>query len=99
MVAIPEHPQNGPVVSRATVLNLGARRAAIAVDRASFGSFFWNLPEASTRARAANVGGTSTTCSPAANNGWERRCPRPFADSMAQSRSGKSIAHLSSRSI
>ena len=81
-----------------TVRNLGARRAAMAVDRASLGSFFCERPDASTRTRAASVGGTSTTASPPATSCWASRCPSPLADSIAHTRSGNSTAHFRSRS-
>ena len=46
----------------------GARNAAIATERASFGSFFSDRPEPSSRTRDANMAGMSTTCSPAARS-------------------------------
>ena len=42
------------------------RSAATATDRASFGSFLPVAPDPSSRTRAASLGGTSSTCSPAA---------------------------------
>jgi hypothetical protein len=45
-----------------------ARNAAIATDRASFGSFLSDRPVPSTRTRDASVAGTSTTVSPAATS-------------------------------
>jgi hypothetical protein len=44
-----------PWSSATTVRSLLARKAAMAVDKASFGSFFCDLPEPSTRTRAARV--------------------------------------------
>jgi hypothetical protein len=49
------------------------RSAAIAVDNASFGSFFCALPEPSTRTLDDSIGGTSTTSSPAATSCWASR--------------------------
>ncbi len=54
--------------SARTFASVGARNAAIATDRASFGSFLSERPVPNTRTRAANVAGTSSTVSPAATN-------------------------------
>src|SRR5262249_10487415 len=53
-------------------------------------------PAASSRTRAASLGGTSSTCSPAAASCWASRCPSPVAPSTAQVRSGQSRAHITS---
>ena len=50
-----------------------ARMAATATERASLGSFLLVSPLSSRRARAASLGGTSSTLSPAATSCWERR--------------------------
>ena len=48
-----------------TITKPGWRNAAIATDRASFGSFFCDLPDPNSRTRAAIIAGTSITRSPA----------------------------------
>ena len=53
--------------------NRFALRAATATERASLGSFLLRLPLSSRRARAASLGGTSTTFSPAPTSCWDRR--------------------------
>ena len=70
----------------------------MATERASFGSFLFTAPVASSRTRAASLGCTSSTRSPAATSCWASRCPRPAAPSTAQVRSGQAAAHASSRS-
>ena len=70
------------------------RRAAMAMDNASLGSFFWDLPVPSTRARADSVGGTSKTSSPAPTSCFYSSAPSPLADSMAHDRSGNADAQL-----
>jgi hypothetical protein len=50
----------------------------------------------SSRARAASLAGTSTTCSPAATSSWAIPRPRPLAPSTAQRRSGHCFAQASS---
>ena len=70
------------------------RSAASATERASFGSFLFTAPAASSRTRAARLGCTSSTFSPAATSCWASRCPRPPALSTAQDRSGQATAHL-----
>ena len=64
-------PWRGPRPAPAT--SVGARNAAIATDRASFGSFLSERPEPNSRTRDANVAGMSTTCSPAARSCWANR--------------------------
>ena len=76
----------------------GERSAATATERASFGSFLFTSPAASSRTRAPSLGCTSSTRSPAATSCWASRCPRPPAPSTAQVRSGQAAAHASSRS-
>lgn len=49
------------------------RNAAIATELASFGSFFWERPEPSTRTLDANIDETSNTTSPAATSCWATR--------------------------
>ena len=73
------------------------RSAATATDRASFGSFLFTSPAASSRTRAASLGCTSSTRSPAATSCWASRCPSPPAPSIAQVRSGPADAQASSR--
>ena len=51
----------------------GERRAAMATDSASFGSFLFDFPVPSTRTLEANVAGTSRTCSPAPTSCWDSR--------------------------
>ncbi len=72
------------------------RSAATATDRASFGSFLFVSPASSSRTRAASLGGTSTTHSPAATSCWASRCPSPAAPSTAQARAGHDRAHATS---
>ncbi len=76
----------------------GERSAATATDRASFGSFLFTFPVASSRTRAPSLGCTSRTRSPADSSCWASRCPRPPAPSTAQARSGQAAAQSSSRS-
>ena len=76
----------------------GERSAATATERASFGSFLFTFPVASSRTRAPSLGCTSSTRSPADSSCWASRCPRPPAPSTAQVRSGQAAAHSSSRS-
>jgi hypothetical protein len=73
------------------------RSAATATERASFGSFLFVFPAASSRTRAASLGWTSSTRSPAASSCWASRCPVPPAPSTAQVRSGHAAAQASSR--
>ena len=76
------------------------RNPAMAVANASLGSFLAALVEPSSRTRAANVGGTSMTCSPASTSCWANNLPSPSADSTAQVRSVPSgSAHANSRCI
>ena len=72
------------------------RSAATATDRASLGSFLFVSPASSSRTRAASLGGTSTTYSPAATSCWASRCPSPAAPSTAQARPGHDCAHATS---
>jgi hypothetical protein len=49
----------------------------MAIERASLGSFSLVSPVLSNRTRAASLGGTSSTRSPAATNRWpSQRCAR-----------------------
>ena len=57
------------------------------------------FPVASSRTRAASLGGTSSTRSPAAASCWASRWPTPPAPSTAQVRCGQACAHSSSRSV
>jgi hypothetical protein len=82
--------------SAVTRWHAGERSAATATDRASFGSFLFEVPVDSSRTRAPSLGWTSMTCSPAATSCWASRCPRPPAPSTAQVRSGQSAAHSTS---
>ena len=75
----------------------GCRNAAIAVERASLGSFLPLLPEPSSRTRADSVAGTSTTCSPASTSSRANSSPKPDADSIAHVRSSNLAAHCNSR--
>ena len=50
-----------------------ARRAATATERASLGSFLLRSPLSNSLARAASLGGTSSTFSLAATSCWESR--------------------------
>ena len=54
--------------SARTIVNPEWRRAAIATDRASLGSVFWDLPDPNRRTRDAIIAGTSITRSPAATS-------------------------------
>jgi hypothetical protein len=78
-----------------TVRTSGERSAAIATERASFGSFLFTCPVLSSRTRAASFGWTSRTCSPAATSCCANRWPSPRAPSIAQTRSGQRPAHSS----
>ena len=60
------------------------------------GSFLLVSPACSSRTRAASLGGTSSTCSPAVTSCWASKCPSPSAPSTAQARSGHPAAHASS---
>jgi len=53
----------------------GERSAATATGRASFGSFLFTASQASSRTRAASLGCTPGTCSPAASSCQSGRCP------------------------
>ncbi len=57
------------------------------------GSFLLTSPLSSSWARAASLGCTSTTRSPAATSCWATKYPRPEAFSTAQVRSGHALAH------
>ena len=70
------------------------RRAVTATDMASFGSFLFDRPVPSTRVRAANVAGTSTTASPAVTSCCASRNPSPSAPSIAHSLDGNGAAHV-----
>lgn len=59
---------------------------AMAVAKASLGSFLPAVVEPSSRTLAASVGGTSMTCSPASTSCWANSLPSPPADSTAQVR-------------
>src|SRR5262249_54929982 len=74
------------------------RNATIAAERASCGSFFDDFVESSTRTLADNVGGTSTTSSPAATSCCARRYPSPDADSIAHRRCGNRSAQSNNTS-
>ncbi len=80
MVAIGQQAQHDPVLvdSPTTTFNAGLRHATIAAERASFGSVLSIRPRSSSRTRADNFGGTSTTCSPARDEllGEHRAHPR-----------------------
>jgi hypothetical protein len=56
----------------------------MAVASASLGSFLLAFAQPSSRTLAANVGGTSTTSSPAPTTCWANNLPSPSADSTAQ---------------
>src|SRR6266536_4410649 len=84
--------------SRQTSRTPAERSAATATDRASLGSFLLMFPAASSRTRAASLGGTSSTRSPAASSCWASRWPTPPAPPAAQVRCGQACAHPSSRS-
>ena len=64
-----------------------ANTAAMAVDNASFESFFELFDDPNNRTLADNVGGTSITRSPAATSRWASSRPSPAADSIAHTRS------------
>ena len=72
------------------------RSAATATDRASLGSFLLVFPVCSSRTRAASLGCTSSTRSPAATSCWASRPPSPRAPSTAQVRSGRARAQATS---
>src|SRR3954465_11569616 len=74
------------------------RNAVTATDIASFGSFLFDRPLPSTRVRAANVAGTSTTVSPALTSCCARRNPSPSAPSIAHVRDGNGAAHVNNLS-
>ena len=59
--------------SAATGRTFGDLNATMATERASLGSFLFVLPVLSSRARAASLGGTSSTLSPAAISCWASR--------------------------
>jgi hypothetical protein len=84
--------QASAVTSRGAV----ERSAAIATERASLASFLPVFPDSSSRTRAASLGCTSTTRSPAATSCWASSLPRPSAASTAQVRSGQSCAQATS---
>ena len=73
-----------------------ARNAATATDRASLGSLLPVFSVCSNRTRAASLGCTSTTRSPAATSCWASRRPSPGAPSTAQVRSGQAAAQATS---
>ena len=56
-----------------TERRLGERRAAMATDSASFGSFLLERPVPSTRTLEARVAGTSRTRSSARTSCWDNR--------------------------
>jgi hypothetical protein len=63
-----QHPQNtGVVIGPDSGEPLGAQRRN-RDRRASFGSFFWDFSEPNRRTRAASIGDTSNTVSPAATS-------------------------------
>ncbi len=74
LVTVGQHPQDGPeIIGVPPPRSRRPRSAAMAVDRASLGSFLFDFPDPSTRTRADSVGGTSTTSSPAATSCWASR--------------------------
>jgi hypothetical protein len=75
----------------------GERSAAMATERASFGSFLFVSPAASSRTRAPSLGCTSRTRSPAITSRCASKYPIPRAPSTAQARCGRARAHSSSR--
>jgi hypothetical protein len=72
-VAAGQQPQHGGVVLDPHRHQPGARRAAMATDRASLESFLSERPEPNSRTRDARVAGMSTTVSPAARSCWANR--------------------------
>jgi hypothetical protein len=58
----------------------------LAADRASWRSVLERCSLSNSRTRAASVGGTSTTHSPAATSCWASRAPVPVAPSIAHNR-------------
>src|SRR5215211_808437 len=82
--------------SRATGRSRRWWRAAVATEQASARSVLRALLVDSSRARAASLAGTSTTCSPAATRSWAMPRPRPLAPSTAQRRWGQTAAQASS---
>ncbi len=69
--------------------NSWPRSAATATDRASLGSFLLTCPVLSRRTRAASLGCTSTTFSPAATSCCASNSPSPAAPSIAHAWSGQ----------
>ena len=67
----------------------------MATEQVSAGSLLRALLVPSSRARAASLAGTSTTCSPAATSSWAIPRPRPLAPSTAQRRWGQTAAQAS----
>ena len=61
------------MVGRLDQSDPGERRAAMATDRASLGSFLLAFPVPSTRTLEARVAGTSRTRSPAPTSCWDSR--------------------------
>ena len=59
--------------ARSTVRRPLERKAAMATENASLGSFFSERPVLRTRTLEANVGGTSRTTSPASTSCWASR--------------------------
>ena len=71
------------------------RLAAMANERASFGSFSFDRPESSSRTQATSVAGTSRTSSPAVASCWANGYPPPPADSTAHACVSNAAVHWS----
>ena len=82
--------------SAVTSWRLLDRNAATATDRASFGSVLFVSPASSSRTRAASLGCTSSTRSPAATSCRASSRPSPRAPSTVQVRSGEACAQVTS---
>jgi hypothetical protein len=72
-VAASQPAQHRPMILGSSAASVGVRRAAMATERASLGSFLLERPLPSTRTRAAKVAGTSSTASPPATSCWDSR--------------------------
>ena len=86
VVALGQQPQHREMILGLDLAQRLVRSATTAAERASWRSVLSLRPESSSRTRADNVGGTSTTRSPAATSCWANNAPVPVAPSIAHNR-------------
>src|ERR1035438_9430428 len=86
MLRLANRRRTSPWSARSTQRSIGARRAAMAIEWASLGSFLLERLVASVRTREARVAGTSSTSSPRAEGGGTGITTLAVLQSLAQAR-------------